>query len=67
MKATIKNNFHNSEVNVLVKDGKISETSMIRAGKKLCGIKDCTCGGVRGPQDYIIKNLYNGFYSVEAR
>ena len=67
MKATLKNNFHNSEVNVIVTDGKISEAAMIRAEKKLCGIKGCTCGGVRGPQDYIIENCYNGFYTVVAR
>jgi len=67
MKITLKNNFHNSEANLIVKDGKISESAIIRAEKKLCGIKDCTCGGIRGPQDYIIENLYNGFYSVIAR
>jgi hypothetical protein len=65
MKATLKNNFHNSEATVLVKNGEVSEAVIIRAGKKLCGIKGCTCGGVRGPQDHTISNLYNGWYSVE--
>lgn len=67
MKATLKNDFHNTEATVLVSEGKVSEAAMIRAGKKLCGIKDCTCGGVRGTQDFNIENLYNGFYSVEAK
>lgn len=64
MKATLKNDFHNTEATVRVSEGKVSEAVMIRAEKKLCDIKDCTCGGV---QDFNIENLYNGFYSVEAK
>ena len=66
MKATLRNDFHNTSATVIVKNGKISELAMIRAQKKLCS-GDCTCGGVRGDQDFYIENLFNGFYLITAK
>ena len=50
-KLTLKNDFHNTRATVIVKDGYISAGSMRRARKKLCGMHDCCCGDIRGPQD----------------
>ena len=49
-KLTLRNDFHNTEATVIVKDGVISAGSLKRAEKKLCGMKDCCCGGIRGRQ-----------------
>lgn len=59
-KLTLKNDFHNTETVVVVKDGVITARSMQRAFKILCGIKDCQCGGIRGPQDMIIDTINRG-------
>lgn len=53
-----RNNFHNTCVVVRMKDGQeLSARQVDRIWKELCGIKDCWCGGVRGPQTH---NLYIG-------
>ena len=57
MKATIYNNFHNSRATVLVKKGRVSVGAMRNAAKKLCGDPNCTCGPIRGPQDFTIEYL----------
>lgn len=54
MKITLKNDFHNTEINLVVKDGKLSPAQVKRSRKALCGIAGCTCGdelGTRGQQD----------------
>lgn len=62
----LKNNFHNTSAKLNVSDLRIAEelgngndyfctiteSQMNRAARKLCGIKDCTCGTVRGPQTH---------------
>lgn len=55
MEITLKNNFHNTEATVVVKGGIIKAAAMKAAERKLCGMKECTCGGVRGPQDYTVE------------
>lgn len=48
---TLTNDFHNSQARVRVDvPGIMSRAQVQRAQRKLCGISDCTCGGVRGPQ-----------------
>ena len=48
-KIKLINNFHNTEANIIVRDdGTISKSAGNRALKKLCGMEDCCCGGVRG-------------------
>lgn len=53
-KVTLTNDFHNSEVDVLVnfKDSKatLSPYQTKRVNRELCGVEDCRCGGARGPQ-----------------
>jgi len=50
---TLKNNFHNTEVRVNVpNDGELSIGQAKRVRKMLCGSDSCTCGVVRGPQDF---------------
>jgi len=73
---TLKNDFHNSEVKIRVRDFREEKTpaganptaaqkmnnmepiilscgQLRRIQKELCGIKTCTCGGVRGIQDLL--------------
>jgi len=69
---TLKNNFHNTSTRLRVTDLTLAtdldtETDFVctitksqyeRAKRKLCGMKDCTCGSVRGPQVHPgIRNL----------
>ena len=50
--ATLRNDFHDTRVNVRVlEDGRLSKTQVRRIRRELCGIHDCRCGAVRGPQD----------------
>lgn len=49
---TLKNTFHNTQVNVRVKTLPmlLSEYTSNRVIKELCPFSDCQCGGVYGPQ-----------------
>jgi hypothetical protein len=50
----LKNDFHNSSVTIRVPaDGVLSIGQTKRINRELCGIKECTCGGIRGEQDGI--------------
>lgn len=55
-KLTIRNDFHNTETTVTLRNSNtISGSTARRIEKDLCGIKDCKCGGIlgeRGPQDF---------------
>ncbi len=60
-KITLYNDFHNTEVNLLVRDGKLSRNQVARARRELCGIEGCCCGdefGMRGPQDVLLEPIY---------
>ena len=70
---TIKNNFHGTEARVKSEvfwaediNSKsvlrviLSDTQANRVGRKLCGMKDCTCGGIRGPQELDGRKLQIG-------
>lgn len=56
MKITIRNNFHNTEAYVTIRNGNtITGATARRIEKKLCGVSGCKCGGVlgeRGPQEF---------------
>lgn len=53
---TLRNDFHNTEARIRVKsldygpDGEITARQLRRAKAKLCGVRGCTCGGIRGHQ-----------------
>jgi hypothetical protein len=56
-KFTLRNSFHNTEVNVLVKrqdsgSYALSESQIKRVKRTLCGCSDCTCNWTRGPQQW---------------
>lgn len=56
MKIVLKNDFHNTSVVLIVRNGRISASQQRKAQKALCGIADCTCSGwwgTRGSQDGI--------------
>jgi len=52
MTITLRNNFHNSEVRLRVErlPATLTRSQTTRAIRVLCGLVDCTCGAVRGPQ-----------------
>lgn len=58
-KITIKNDFHDTSVNLRVVLGQpLTANQIRRAWKKLCGDNDCVCGGrigERGKQDVEIE------------
>lgn len=63
---TLRNDFHNTSCTIRTElnyvhyiSSTIYPTSrQIKAAKrKLCGIKGCTCGGIRGPQEHNGKRL----------
>lgn len=50
---TLTNDFHHTEVRLRVTGNQLSPNQVRRARRILCGISDCSCGGVageRGPQ-----------------
>ena len=54
MKITLHNDFHNTSVDLIAKDGKLTESQMKKAQRELCGCEGCTCSGefgYRGPQE----------------
>lgn len=53
MLVTLKNDFHNTEVTVRVlrRSTHLTKYQMRRVNNALCGMADCCCGGIRGPQD----------------
>ena len=53
MKITLRNDNHNTSINLIVKDGKLTEAQVKRAKSALC-CSDCCCSddfGRRGDQD----------------
>ena len=57
MKVTLTNDFHHTEVTLLLKSLFPSSHQVRRAKTALCGVKGCTCSGVlgnRGAQNAII-------------
>lgn len=70
MKIQLTNNFHGTSASLLVNDLRIaaeidgqpffctiSADQYNRAARTLCGMKDCTCGSVRGPQTHNDRRL----------
>ena len=61
----LTNNFHNTKTAVLTEDLNhgthleitLSSSQKKRAAKKLCGMSDCVCGGIRGSQSFGGKKL----------
>lgn len=50
---TLRNEFHGREVRVRVPKGlphTLTPSQMRRVRRELCGLSDCTCGIVHGPQ-----------------
>lgn len=58
---TLKNNFHNTEVQVRTTEGKVlTKNQLRRIEKTLCGISECTCGIVRD-DEYRLEPVGNGW------
>lgn len=56
---TLRNDFHGTTAAVIVKNGIISHSSLKRVRAKLCGMKDCSCGGIRGIQEMFFDYCYD--------
>ena len=68
MKATLTNNFHNTEATISpveIKEGrfagyhKVSRATMMRARRTLCGVSGCQCGGQFGERGGAYLNVIN--------
>ncbi len=63
-KITLTNDFHNTELNVVPQNGKLSVSQIKRAKRALCGVSGCACSGdigTRGRQNgFEIEPLFNG-------
>ena len=64
---TLTNEFHNSAASVRVPAADAATGRVIitasqakRAAKKLCGMMDCTCGGIRGGEWIVHEPLADG-------
>lgn len=55
---TLTNDFHGTSVNLRVKGSTLSIHQIRRARRALCGVENCTCGGVAGER--------GGQWKVEA-
>lgn len=72
-KVTLKNEFHNTEVNIHVPDnGILSVGQTRRARRSLCGMDDCCCGSVdtlQGDYDAIEHHRTDGLivYRIERQ
>jgi len=52
---TLFNNFHDTQVSIQAEVGDVLTPSQYRrVRRELCGIRGCTCGIVRGYQDYAL-------------
>jgi len=65
---TFTNNFHNSSVNLRLDEDYwvLTARQVRRAREALCGLRDCTCGGMlgeRGPQSWNGRRLYGEWSS----
>ena len=68
MKATLTNDFHNSQVTVRIpEDGVLSAATTKRVYRELCGSSDCECGGIRGKQELLPDGWCVDSYSVQDR
>ena len=65
MMITLKNNFHSTSVNLRPRNGRLSPAQMRRARRVLCGLSECQCGGIRGPQEYELEPEPDGGAKVE--
>jgi hypothetical protein len=69
-KITLRNDFHNTEVNVVLKGDTLTRNQMYRVKKALCGRDNCACGPIRGPQgfeyeyDYVSGSYGSGAYET---
>lgn len=61
MKITLRNNFHKTECRVRVRalPARLSIRQGGRISHELCGINNCDCGDIRGPQDVAIEYDYD--------
>jgi hypothetical protein len=72
MLVTLRNDFHNTEARVRVRglsygpEGELSARQLQRARQKLCGIRGCTCGGIRGHQTAPDGRRMNVDYTVDG-
>jgi hypothetical protein len=67
MLITLTNDFHNTEVRIRVDrlPAALSERQTKRVIGALCGIPDCRCGIIRGPQEHDGRKLITGWEQTQ--
>ena len=62
---TFTNNFHGTEARVRVRpDGLLSRTQVQRLMRTLCPVSFCSCGGVRGRQEWELEWITDNMVRV---
>jgi len=46
MRIKLQNDYHGTEVQINLTDGRLSQRQLARADKALCGLTGCCCGGL---------------------
>ena len=68
MKITFINEFHGTTATVIAKGTRnryyISASAYKRAINKLCGVKGCMCGGIRGGRYNVGEETGDGFFRI---
>lgn len=66
-KVTLKNDFHKTEINIVVpENGQLSPRQMRRIRETLCGIKECRCGALYGPQEVTAEFIWDHVNNCET-
>ena len=47
MRIKLQNDYHGTEVQINLTDGRLSQRQLARADHELCGCTGCCCGGLR--------------------
>ena len=59
MKITFKNPFHGTEASCVTQNGTLNKRQVKRVRKQLCGMSDCTCGGVYGGDLALVRTSHD--------
>lgn len=73
MKLQLRNDFHNTTATVYAPvtwhgyhaEFQLTESQSLRVSRKLCGIAECACGKIRGPQQVRGKKLVFNWQSLK--
>ncbi len=70
VRITLKNDFHDTEVVLYVRDDKLTRGQIHKAWKTLCGVDSCRCSddlGCRGEQEVHLRLSWNHETGLSVR